>query len=378
MPLYDYVFDNGLNAIDALADRIYLCAGEPTTFSEATTAGNKALGSKTFGTGGVINGTMTDATPTGRKVTTNAITGGTTTNSGTATHWAIVDFANSRLLAVGTVTSVALTAGAGFNMNAFNVTIPATVSGSAAYNNFIARTSGLDATHTNAYKELLDGLTEDGLFNSDGTTNYFDFLYIFATQDATTALLSLVNSTFDASNANSLTFTADDGFTGDSTVGHYINSNFNSTTASSPKYTRNSAHISAWSLTSSASGGQIVSLVGNPNNTTNIITRLPGDETYMRVNDNSASGAIATNTDGSGHYIGNRSAFSARQAYKNGSSMGTYGSVDSGLLENLNIEFLESSNIQIAAGSAGASLDATQASNFYNRLRTYMTAVGVP
>jgi len=36
------------------------------------------------------------------------------------------------------------------------------------------------------------------------------------------------------------------------------------------------------------------------------------------------------------------------------------------------------SNIQAAMASIGSSLSSTDATNFYNRLRTYMTAVGVP
>ena len=33
---------------------------------------------------------------------------------------------------------------------------------------------------------------------------------------------------------------------------------------------------------------------------------------------------------------------------------------------------------QVAATSIGSSLNSTEATAFYNRLRTYMTAVGVP
>jgi hypothetical protein len=33
---------------------------------------------------------------------------------------------------------------------------------------------------------------------------------------------------------------------------------------------------------------------------------------------------------------------------------------------------------QIAMASIGSSLNSTEATNFYNRLRTYMTSMGVP
>ncbi len=122
--LSSYVLDNGLQAIDALADKIYVCSQEPTTYSEATTTGTYALGVNDFGSaGGAINGTMSDATPNGRSITTNAITGGTFLQSGTVVAWAVVDSANSRLLATGSVTSIAITGA--FNMNAFVITEPA-------------------------------------------------------------------------------------------------------------------------------------------------------------------------------------------------------------------------------------------------------------
>src|SRR5438105_2736087 len=62
---------------------------------------------------------------------------------------------------------------------------------SAAATNLLARTTGLDAAHIAAYKALLNGLTADGIFNSDGTSNFLDALYIWATQDQTTADLNL-------------------------------------------------------------------------------------------------------------------------------------------------------------------------------------------
>jgi hypothetical protein len=121
--LSSYVLDNGLQAIDALADKIFVCSQEPATYSEATTT--YALGSKDFGSaGGAIDGTMADATPSGRKIITNAITGGNILAAGTVTAWALVDSTNSRLLASGNVTSLAVTSGT-FNMNAITITEPA-------------------------------------------------------------------------------------------------------------------------------------------------------------------------------------------------------------------------------------------------------------
>ncbi len=57
---------------------------------------------KNLGVGGAV-GSPANGSPNGRKVTTTAITDGSVTGTGTAANWAIVDSANSRLLAVGNV-----------------------------------------------------------------------------------------------------------------------------------------------------------------------------------------------------------------------------------------------------------------------------------
>jgi hypothetical protein len=120
----DYVLDNGLTVIDTQADKIYVLSADPTTYSEATTGGAFALGSKVFAAGGVT-GAPADATPNGRKVTTNAVNDGSITNTGTATKWAIVDSVNSRLLVHGSLAAgVAVVTGQTFQLPAFVVQLP--------------------------------------------------------------------------------------------------------------------------------------------------------------------------------------------------------------------------------------------------------------
>ena len=118
----DYVLDNGLQALDTLADAIYVCSTDPTNFTEATAT--FALGNKAFGVGNVF-GAPAPGAPTGRKVSTLAITDGVVTVSGTATKWAVVDSANARLLANGSLASgAALVAGGGFTLPSFDIRLP--------------------------------------------------------------------------------------------------------------------------------------------------------------------------------------------------------------------------------------------------------------
>jgi len=120
--LADYVLDNGLTVIDTMADKIYLCSADPTTFNDATVT--FALGNKNFGVGNAF-GAPAAASPNGRKVSSNAITDGNVTATGTATKWAVVDSVNSRLLANGSLAaSQAVTSGNIFTLASFDIAIP--------------------------------------------------------------------------------------------------------------------------------------------------------------------------------------------------------------------------------------------------------------
>ena len=117
--LNDRVLDNGLTVLDTEADKLYLCSQQPATFAEATST--YALGNKTA----ISVGSPADGTVNGRRVTVGAISGGSITATGTATHYALVDSTNSRLLAAHTLSaSQAVTNGNTFSLAAFDITIP--------------------------------------------------------------------------------------------------------------------------------------------------------------------------------------------------------------------------------------------------------------
>lgn len=123
MPLIaDRVFDLGLNVLDTEATHIYVCSAEPATYTAATST--NALGNKNFGAGAAF-GAPADGVTNGRRVSSVAITDGTITATGTATHWAVTDNTNSRLLATGALSaSASLTSGGTFTLGSFDVTIP--------------------------------------------------------------------------------------------------------------------------------------------------------------------------------------------------------------------------------------------------------------
>lgn len=120
--LQDRVLDLGLNVLDTEATHMYICSADPGTFTAASST--NALGSKNWGAGAAV-GSPAAGSPNGRKVTTTAITDGAVSANGTATHWALTDNTNSRLLAAGPLSaSQAVVSGNTFQLGAFDIRIP--------------------------------------------------------------------------------------------------------------------------------------------------------------------------------------------------------------------------------------------------------------
>lgn len=258
--------------------------------------------------------------------------------------------------------------------------------GSAAA--FLARTSGLDATHTAAYTALLNGLDTDGL------TCKLDLLQIYATQNATTALLNLVQNQYNGTANGALTFTADRGYTGvEGSTTAYVNTGFNPVTAVAPHYTQNNAHISVWQ--SDAVGSAYPAIGASTGaapfddffNAELILTREPTGSNYsiyrlnQQLNQSYYGPVRATPL---GHHMVSRVASGSGSVYYNGAAGGSV--TNSSGIPNLNLYSVgcnfngtaKGAVGRIAAISAGSNLTAADVTAFYNRLRTYMTTVGVP
>ena len=117
--LNDRVFDNGLTVLDTEANKIVITSQEATTYTEANAT--YALGDSTS----LSVGAPADRAGGGREVTVAAITDGSVTSTGTATHYAIVDTANTRLLATSTLTaSQSVTSGNTFTLSSVAIGIP--------------------------------------------------------------------------------------------------------------------------------------------------------------------------------------------------------------------------------------------------------------
>jgi hypothetical protein len=118
----DRVYDNGLTVLDTEANKILITSAEATTYTQANAT--YALGNSTS----LSIGAPAARSGGGREVTIAAITDGSVTATGTATHYAIVDTVNSRLLATGSLSaSQAVTSGNTFTLSTAKIGIPGAV-----------------------------------------------------------------------------------------------------------------------------------------------------------------------------------------------------------------------------------------------------------
>lgn len=224
---------------------------------------------------------------------------------------------------------------------------------------------------------LIAGLATDGL------TAKLDRLWVFAQPTEALALVDVISGT-TATAVNVPTFTANVGYTGDGATS-YIDTNYNPNTQG-VKYIRDSASVSGWCVTNRAASP--ICLTGAMDGTalSDLFTYLVAGNTGLFVRINSGGSVTLTNSGSRGFFTVNRSGAASCQGYYNGASLGTSADASSGVPNvnfwactgNLNNTLNGPSTDQIAAVAYGGSLTAGDAANLYARLRTYMTAVGVP
>lgn len=112
----DNVFDQGLNWADTNGTRIDITSVDPAGVYATVTA--NTLGNATVNTGAPQDG-VTD----GRRVVVPAITSGSVTGTGTATHWALTDGASNVIASGALSASQAVTSGNTFTLDAISITL---------------------------------------------------------------------------------------------------------------------------------------------------------------------------------------------------------------------------------------------------------------
>lgn len=112
----DEVYDQGLDYADTNGTRIDICSTDPGG-TYGTVTGN-TLGNDTVNTGTTQAGAVD-----GRRVIVPAISAGSVTGTGTATHWALTNGTDTVVASGALSASQGVTSGNTFTLDAISITI---------------------------------------------------------------------------------------------------------------------------------------------------------------------------------------------------------------------------------------------------------------
>lgn len=206
-----------------------------------------------------------------------------------------------------------------------------------------------------------------------------DLIYFLAAHDAVTAKINWKNPAVAAQQltaVNSPTFAVDQGYTGNGSSSYLVNAvNMSALT----QFKQNSAHIGVWIGTNVLENVPDIGI--STGDTMRITTRFTGtgNNASCRINDASTlTSSMGTSTDSKGSTIANRSGSSARQLYKNASSIAsdTQASVAPGAGTLLVLKALTTySTKQAQIVHAGASLSSGEVTNLYTILGDYLAGL---
>jgi hypothetical protein len=176
-------------------------------------------------------------------------------------------------------------------------------------------------------------------------------------------------------------FTSYRGYNGFNNDGVYINTAFNPVTATSPNYLQNSASIGIWSNAVTAESSAQMSQGSSGRSW--IYDNFASDGNfYARINNASTGGLTSPGTKGL--FVADRSSSGSVVPYWDGSALTAQSGASStpysgAFIIGSSVTSGFAGTVQtISEAHIGASLGTTLNLALYNRLRTYMTAVGVP
>lgn len=236
----------------------------------------------------------------------------------------------------------------------------------------IARmTSKPSATRSALIDNLIKSLKVAGIWS------LLDAFYVLAAADAQAAKLNWIASAYDLTAVASPTFTADRGYAGDG-VSSYLDTNFNASTASSPKFAQNSATQFIWSRTNLANGANHSGDFGIDN------ARIGRNLSTSGMGMGRPQSSVTDNSLIPGSYPGlaswSRSGAAAWASYANGTSASS-GTTASAALTNgtFRIGSWTAGAFgvnQIAIAGFGSNLTAGQHAALKTALQNYLTAIG--
>jgi hypothetical protein len=234
---------------------------------------------------------------------------------------------------------------------------------------YLARATG-ETAHASDLTTLICGLVTDGVWSK------LDALYILAQQTQADARLNLVGTSYSLT--GTATFTAYQGFSAFPGTG--LDTGFNIATATSPHFTSSNANMGAW-LYDAPDGGAIEIGSAAGGGSAVLAAKYTGASYFCYISYSLVPNAM-TPPSANGFYSCDRPTSVGSNVYYNASLLGNDAS---GTLA------FTSADITIGGSPTyvptartlsevhiGASLGSAGQLALYNRLRTYMTSVGVP
>lgn len=237
---------------------------------------------------------------------------------------------------------------------------------------------------TSARKAIINTLIK--ALKDGGVWSKLDALYLTAAADAQAARRNWVQDAFNLTAVNSPTFTADRGYAGNGSSS-YLRTGFNPTTAPSPKFAQNSAHVSLADRTSRAAASRVEMGAINAGPTifmAQIATRFTGGTALARITGSVTGIPAFASTESSGRFVVSRTGATAMEAYRNAASIGTSANASASLLNleiylgalNSNGSPLLYSTDQIAQAGVGSALSGAEVATLDAAIAAYLTAVG--
>lgn len=255
---------------------------------------------------------------------------------------------------------------------------------------FLARTSGLSGTETTVYTNLICGLVTDGIITgtmagsgsgASACGSIFDAFYLLATNTTTTASLNLCSTSFSLTSTGGLTFTADQGYTGDGTNNLLTSLVPN---AGGLNYAQDSASIGACDLTNRTTS-DATTIIGSRNGAGTSYSYISPNftgNTYAPELNGFTFGTTGAASTAQGINAVSRTS-SANIAAYHGASSTPVGTITdtSVLLSDAQYQILgtqggTSTTDKVAVAWIGAGITGAQYLLIYNRIHTALVALG--
>lgn len=237
---------------------------------------------------------------------------------------------------------------------------------------FAAMTSQPDDTRKGLINTLVAGLKADGVWPR------LDWLCLFASHDAQSSCVNLINPAKSAAPTNSPAFTADRGFSGDGSTSYVIFSEVMNAVGNLAVLD-DASFFSYCNLQGAGVAGSGYHFSQATSSFRAAITATSSGNDNFRVNDTTSS-TLRASTSRTGFRAGSRNSSSSKKGYYNGTLVADL-TLTSTNMAGLAAQILRSgtnsySQDRIAASGWGASLSDTQMAALHTRLHTYLTSIG--